>query len=76
MRFSFKGAFSPAEDDIEREQKLLRRIRDKGIAERACSFCKHGQMYVFGHGECEFKCGKTGEDVTHVKGRDCFEEER
>lgn len=75
MMVSFSGAFSPTEDETRREQELLRRIRDKGIAEKACSFCKHSQMYVFGHGECEFKCKKTKEDVTFVEGRECFEED-
>lgn len=73
MMVSFSGAFSPTEDETRREQELLRRIRDKGIAEKACPFCKHSKMYAFGHGEYEFRCGKAKEVVTRMKGRGCFE---
>ena len=75
MLAGFRSVFHPTEEEIRREQKRLREIRDKGIAEKACTFCKHGQMYVLGHGEYEFRCRKTKEDVTFVEGRKCFEED-
>lgn len=75
MIASFRRVFRPTEEEIRREQEHLRKLRDKGIAEKACSFCKHGQMYVYSHGEYEFRCKKTREDVTFVKGRECFEED-
>ena len=75
MLASFRSVFHPTEEEIKRKQEFLMKLKNKGIAERACSFCKHSQVLVFAHGECDYRCRKTEEDVTFAKGRDCFEGE-